>query len=195
MRSSSSRVPLFARNGKEDNRGKDNDDNEDNGEETTINQRRQGMAMGGDQAPQTTRRTCRSCPWGARCTADSPPPLSSSPSSPDDDNNNDGTGRGGVIMQLSRRPDVFLIQDVLSSANALILMDGAAQQWMNVAGKRSMSGNDRGGIRAGLYLTWINPYDISGEGANVADPKDNNGTGRATAVGQRPQDNGRPPLP
>jgi hypothetical protein len=59
-----------------------------------------------------------------RCRLRSPP--SSCPSSPDDDDVDDGTGRGGVITRLSRRPDVFLIWDVLSSADASTLMDSAA---------------------------------------------------------------------
>ncbi len=88
-----------------------------------------------------------------RCQLRSPP--SSSPSSPDNDGVDDGTGRGRVITQLSHCLDVFLIRDMLSSANALMLMDSVAQKGMKVAGMRGTSGNDGGRIRTGWYLTWI----------------------------------------
>jgi hypothetical protein len=118
-----------------------------------------------------------------RCRLRSPP--SSSPSSPDDDDLDDGKGRGGVITRLSRRPDVFLIRDVLSSADASTLMDSAARQGMKVAGMRGTSGDDGGRIRAGSYLTWIDPYDVLGEGADAAAPDnddDDGGTGGAAVA-------------
>ncbi len=118
-----------------------------------------------------------------RCRLRSPP--SSSPSSPDDDDVDDGMGRGRVITRLSCWPDVFLIRDVLSSADASTLMESAARQGMRVAGMRGTSGDDGGGIPAGSYLTWIDPYDVLGEGTNTAAPDnddDNDGTGGAAAA-------------
>jgi hypothetical protein len=64
-------------------------------------------------------------------------------------------------------------------------MDSVAQQGMKVAGMCGVSGNDGGGIRAGSYLTWINPYNILGEGADAAAPNNDNdddGTGGAAAA-------------
>jgi hypothetical protein len=65
---------------------------------------------------------------------------------------------------------------VLSSANALMLMDSAAWQGMKVAGMHGTSSDIGGRICAVLYLTWINPYNVLGEGANAAAPDndDNN---------------------
>ncbi len=64
-------------------------------------------------------------------------------------------------------------------------MDSVAQKGMKVAGMRGTSGNNGGGICAGLYLTWIDPYDVLGEGADAAAPDkddDDDGTGGAAAA-------------
>lgn len=69
------------------------------------------------------------------------------------------TQASSAITRLSQSPDLFLIKDFVSQADREILMQAAADQGMKTAGTRSSEANT---IRKNSYLTWIDPYDLSG---------------------------------
>jgi hypothetical protein len=64
-----------------------------------------------------------------------------------------------TITRLSRSPDLFYIKDFIIKDDREVLMHAASEQGMKTAGTRSSEANT---IRKNSYLTWIDPYDISG---------------------------------
>lgn len=63
------------------------------------------------------------------------------------------------ITRLSQAPDLFHIKNFVSRDDANVLIDAAATQGMKIAGTRQSEANT---VRKNSYLTWIDPYDISG---------------------------------
>ena len=64
-----------------------------------------------------------------------------------------------VVTRLSRSPELFHIKNFVSQADREILMHAASNQGMTTAGTKSSEANT---IRKDSYLTWLDPYDISG---------------------------------
>lgn len=63
------------------------------------------------------------------------------------------------ITRLSKAPDLFHIKKFVSKEDANVLVEAAVSQGMKVAGTRQSEANT---VRKNSYLTWIDPYDISG---------------------------------
>lgn len=73
--------------------------------------------------------------------------------------------RSNTIKRLSGSPDIFLIKDFVFQDDLDVLMQAASEQGMDTAGTRNSAPNT---IRKNSFLTWIDPYDISGSTSTEA---------------------------
>ena len=64
-----------------------------------------------------------------------------------------------VVTRLSQTPNIFHVANFISTKERKVLMTAASSQGMKRAGTRNSEANT---IRKNSYLTWIDPYDISG---------------------------------